>query len=358
MLKSEVQAVEKALGESLQAGRERLSWLVSRDVAVLTEVQVRESAIESLAENLNDSVVAPIFWFLLLGLPGAALYRFANTADAIWGYRGERNGQIWEWGGKWTAWADDCLSWLPARLTATLLAVVSGGFSVRTPSSLLGQSHQKPGGLGFDSAPSLVPQLQVLDRAYEPLRLSGHCAWTAERLSQVWQLWSPNKALGLTEVRAAYVIAPTGAGDIVTQLNRLSPSWPLGAHGVALLQAWMKTDTQAWLAESLDTLRVWKARQVNCVKALGWEYLLSESNFFCAQIAEHISSLKFHALLTQLRRHGIKLRDASSFGLPGHVRLAVQPVAAQNALIEAVRDIEHFNGPHQSVTAPLTQDFV
>ena len=131
MLKSEVQAVETALGESLQAGRERLGWLVSRDVAALTQAQVRESAIESLAENLNDSVVAPIFWFVLLGLPGAALYRFANTADAMWGYRGVRNGQVWEWGGKWAAWADDCLSWLPARITAALLAMVSGGLSVR-----------------------------------------------------------------------------------------------------------------------------------------------------------------------------------------------------------------------------------
>ena len=69
MLQREVLAVEAALGESLDAGRQRLSWLVSRDVAALTEGQVRESAIESLAENLNDSVVAPIFWFVLFGLP-------------------------------------------------------------------------------------------------------------------------------------------------------------------------------------------------------------------------------------------------------------------------------------------------
>ncbi len=141
MLKSEVQAVETALGESLQAGRDRLGWLVSRDVAALTEAQVRESAIESLAENLNDSVVAPIFWFLLLGLPGAALYRFANTADAMWGYRGVRNGQVWEWGGKWAAWADDILSWVPARITALLLAVVSGGVSVRL---LLQEARRTP----------------------------------------------------------------------------------------------------------------------------------------------------------------------------------------------------------------------
>ena len=132
MLKREVQAVEAALGESVQAGRERLRWLVSRDVTALTEVEVRESAIESLAENLNDSVVAPIFWFMLLGLPGAAVYRFANTADSMWGYRGVRNGRVWEWAGKWAAWVDDVLNWVPARITAVLLAVMSCEFSWRT----------------------------------------------------------------------------------------------------------------------------------------------------------------------------------------------------------------------------------
>ena len=132
MLRSEVLAVDAALGASLDAGRQRLAWLVSRDVAALTEGQVRESAIESLAENLNDSVVAPIFWFVLLGLPGAALYRFANTADAMWGYRGERNGRHWEWAGKWAAWADDVLSWLPARITAVLLMAVAGCNAWRT----------------------------------------------------------------------------------------------------------------------------------------------------------------------------------------------------------------------------------
>ena len=68
-----------------------------------------------------------MFWFVLFGLPGAAIYRFANTADAMWGYRGTYRGQHWEWAGKWAAWADDALSWLPARLTALLLAFVSGG---------------------------------------------------------------------------------------------------------------------------------------------------------------------------------------------------------------------------------------
>jgi adenosylcobinamide-phosphate synthase len=127
MLCDEVRAVEAALGQSLAAGRERLSWLVSRDVVQLTEAEVRESAIETLAENFNDSVVAPLFWFALAGLPGAVLYRLANTADAMWGYRGERGGRDWTWAGKWAARADDVLSWLPARLTALLLVVAAGG---------------------------------------------------------------------------------------------------------------------------------------------------------------------------------------------------------------------------------------
>jgi len=131
MLRCEVQSVENALAKSLEAGRERLSWLVSRDTASLSESEVRESAIESLAENLNDSVVASVFWFVVLGLPGAALYRFANTADAMWGYKGLRNGVNWEWAGKWAARADDVLSWLPARITALLLVLVAGGLNVK-----------------------------------------------------------------------------------------------------------------------------------------------------------------------------------------------------------------------------------
>ena len=146
LLKSEVLAVEQALSNpqngSLEAGRERLRWLVSRDVTALSETQVRESAIETLAENLNDSVIAPLFWFAMLGLPGAALFRFANTADAMWGYPGVYQGSNWAWAGKWAARADDVLAWVPARITALLLVVVTGVVSLaklrtearRTPS--------------------------------------------------------------------------------------------------------------------------------------------------------------------------------------------------------------------------------
>jgi adenosylcobinamide-phosphate synthase len=122
LLLDEVAAVEAALAQGLDAGRARLAHIVSRDTAALTADELRESALESLAENLSDSVVAPLLWFALLGLPGAALYRFANTADAMWGYRG-----AWEWAGKWAAWADDLFSFIPARLTALALMAMRPG---------------------------------------------------------------------------------------------------------------------------------------------------------------------------------------------------------------------------------------
>ncbi|WP_334118925.1 adenosylcobinamide-phosphate synthase CbiB [Limnobacter sp.] len=127
VLRDEVHAVEQALQRSLPEGRQQVARLVSRDVNSLSETQVRQSAISTLAENLNDSVVAPLFWFAVLGLPGAAVYRFANTADAMWGYRGERAGRDWTWAGKWAARADDVLSWVPARITALLICLLFKG---------------------------------------------------------------------------------------------------------------------------------------------------------------------------------------------------------------------------------------
>ncbi|MFT3816123.1 MAG: adenosylcobinamide-phosphate synthase CbiB [Rubrivivax sp.] len=135
MLKDEVRAVEAALGESLDAGRRQLSRLCSRDVAPLDAAAVRETAIESLAENFNDSLVAPLFWFVIAGLPGAWVWRAANTLDAMWGYRGR-----WEWAGKCAARADDALAWAPARIAAALLWRPSIGWAAlrrearRTPS--------------------------------------------------------------------------------------------------------------------------------------------------------------------------------------------------------------------------------
>jgi adenosylcobinamide-phosphate synthase len=119
LLLSEVSAVESSLIQSVECGRERLAHIVSRDTTNLDPEEIRESSLESLAENLSDSVIAPLFWFAVFGLPGAAVYRFANTADAMWGYRGQ-----WEWAGKFAARADDVLNWLPARMTAIGLLLI------------------------------------------------------------------------------------------------------------------------------------------------------------------------------------------------------------------------------------------
>ena len=141
VLRDEVRDVEHALQRSLPEGQQQVARLVSRDVSSLSEAQVRQAAISTLAENLNDSVVAPLFWFVLFGLPGAAVYRFANTADAMWGYRGERAGRDWTWAGKWAARADDVLSWVPVRITAFLICLL---FKGRGLTRLPGVAQQTP----------------------------------------------------------------------------------------------------------------------------------------------------------------------------------------------------------------------
>ncbi|RLJ40409.1 aminotransferase class I/II-fold pyridoxal phosphate-dependent enzyme [Acidovorax sp. 106] len=214
--------------------------------------------------------------------------------------------------------------------------------------------------------------VRVLDCAYHPLRLEP--AGPAPALpASAWQLWSPNKALGLTGVRAAYAVAPAGAEGMVLALQGLAASWPVGAHGVALLHAWATPAVQQWVAACLPTLRQWKARQQALCTALGWAVLPgSLANYFVATLpgpsvstaetvfgddlpaphppvraapveararsgAAHlcgpgVAHPATSALQAALRQHGIKLRDCTSFGLPGAVRLGVLPPASQDAL--------------------------
>lgn len=208
------------------------------------------------------------------------------------------------------------------------------------PSSPLGQAQA---GLA-QAVQALQPtQTLVLDGAYAPLRLSGVPSLGAAQCDQVWQLLTPNKALGLTGVRAAYVIAPHAALTLaagqsashVAALGALAPSWPVGAHGVAMLHAWTQPEVQAWLAESLQVLRVWKARQMALLDGLGWHCQPSDANFFCAQPTLP-DGMDLPQWLAALRAQGIKLRDTASFGLPGWVRLAVLEPAAQDALMRAL----------------------
>ncbi len=114
-------AVQGALeADDLPGARRLLAWhLVSRDTSNLSKGEVAGAAVSSLAENLTDSIVAPIFYFALFGLPGAAVYRFVNTADAVLGYRTPEL----EFFGKVAARTDDVLNFIPARLAAALLLV-------------------------------------------------------------------------------------------------------------------------------------------------------------------------------------------------------------------------------------------
>jgi adenosylcobinamide-phosphate synthase len=192
MLRDEVAGVENALATGLEAGRKRLSRLVSRDTRRLSAAEIRESALESLAENLNDSLVAPLFWFSLGGLPAAALYRLANTADAMWGYR-----ERWEWAGKWAARADDVLSYVPARLTALLLALTgrrspaglravarvtpspNGGWPMGMLALALGVRLRKPGVYALN-ADGPEPRAADTERA---IGICSGAAWLAVAIS-------------------------------------------------------------------------------------------------------------------------------------------------------------------------------
>jgi adenosylcobinamide-phosphate synthase len=118
-----VAEVESALAVGdLAEARRLLGWhLVSRPTNDLSAAEVAGAAIESLAENLSDSVVAPLLILLAGGLPGMVIYRFTNTADAMWGYRTERFEHL----GKFAARCDDGFNLAPARLTALLIALAA-----------------------------------------------------------------------------------------------------------------------------------------------------------------------------------------------------------------------------------------
>ena len=176
----------------------------------------------------------------------------------------------------------------------------------------------------------------VLDLAYAPLRLSGQpCLESAPMRDRVWQMWTPNKALGMTGVRGAYAIAPLNQENAVHELQALAPSWVLGGHAVAMLTAWTQHEVQHWLQMARETLRVWKAQQVALCESLGWQIAPSEANYFCAQLPQPLSGVQWQ----RLRARGVKLRDATSFGLPGWVRVGVLPPTSQDALARAWQEV-------------------
>ncbi|MBW7922300.1 MAG: cobalamin biosynthesis protein CobD [Rubellimicrobium sp.] len=116
-----VRAVGDALRISVPSGRLMVARIVGRDTAAMDEAAVARAAVESAAENLSDGVVAPVFWYVLAGLPGLLVYKIVNTADSMIGHRTERH-EAFGWA---AARLDDVLNWIPARLTALLIWLVS-----------------------------------------------------------------------------------------------------------------------------------------------------------------------------------------------------------------------------------------
>lgn len=111
-------AVVAALRDGVESGRERVKLLVSRNTVQLDREHILSAGYESMTENLTDSIVAPLLFFSFFGLAGAAVYRAANTMDAMLGYRDERERLGW-----WPARMDDLFNYIPARITVILLLV-------------------------------------------------------------------------------------------------------------------------------------------------------------------------------------------------------------------------------------------
>nr|WP_246351328.1 adenosylcobinamide-phosphate synthase CbiB [Deinobacterium chartae] len=197
-------ALDTAVGEvqaaaDLEAARAALSThLVSRDTSALPEAEVVGAALESLSENLSDSLVAPLLWYALGGLPAAALYRYANTADAMWGYRTPELERF----GKAAARIDDLLNLLPARLTGLLLCALdrsgggarvmlsdarntaspNAGYPMSALAGVLGVELSKRG-VYVLNAGGRLPARADLPRARRFVR---RAAWTAALLGGLW----------------------------------------------------------------------------------------------------------------------------------------------------------------------------
>lgn len=119
-LRREVRMVFEAVDRSVEDGRKQVARIVGRDTSELSAQEVRTAALETLAENLSDGVIAPLFWFALFGVPGMLAYKMVNTLDSMIGYQNERYKDF----GCWAAHIDDIANFIPARITAFLMVFV------------------------------------------------------------------------------------------------------------------------------------------------------------------------------------------------------------------------------------------
>lgn len=137
---TEVKTVFEAVDRSVEEGRMQVGRIVGRDTSSLSPQEIRAAALETLAENLSDGVVAPMFWFAFLGLPGMMAYKMINTLDSMIGYKNERYKEF----GEAAARLDDVANYIPARLTAWLMLLVSGNWHKRNFLKRFGRAHLSP----------------------------------------------------------------------------------------------------------------------------------------------------------------------------------------------------------------------
>jgi adenosylcobinamide-phosphate synthase len=192
-----VRAVATALRRSVAEGRRAVAMIVGRDTAEMTGPDIARAAIESAAENLSDGVVAPIFWYLILGLPGLVAYKLINTADSMIGHMTPRHREF----GWAAARLDDVLNLIPARLTALLIALTHGWVDP-TPILRDAPKHRSPNAGWPESA--LAPVLNVAlsgPRSYNGVRKHYDWVWPEGRrdpgpddidaaANALWRVWS------------------------------------------------------------------------------------------------------------------------------------------------------------------------
>ncbi len=136
----EGKAVFEALAKGLEHGRKRVSWIVGRETDQLNEQQIKTAVFETMSENLSDGVIAPLFYYALLGVSGAMGYKMINTLDSMIGYKNERYLNF----GKFAAKLDDVANYIPSRITALLMLVVTGKLH-KIPFVLhYGKQHSSP----------------------------------------------------------------------------------------------------------------------------------------------------------------------------------------------------------------------
>ncbi|MCV2359602.1 aminotransferase class I/II-fold pyridoxal phosphate-dependent enzyme [Paucibacter sp. TC2R-5] len=200
------------------------------------------------------------------------------------------------------------------------------------PCNPTGDSLKAADWLALDAALQRSGALLAIDCAYEPLRLDGNDCLPQAMAEQAWRLVCPNKALALTGVRAAYLLAPA-SGRLSPEVAGLAASWVLSSEGLSLLMHWHSDATLSHLRQAKAQLLTWRADQREMLAALGWQQRPTCTNFWLAKPGQA-------GLLGPLRERGIKLRDATSFGLPGWVRLSTQMPEAQHALQYALKELQ------------------